>query len=113
MRTNVRKEASDGASIAFHGSRAISGPRAGTAASPTAILQGHLIMDREFSSKVENKPVDDRPGRAPPLPRGSGGRHCQHDKANNVLFFGLKNVPSCTQRAPTAIAPATQLEAVT
>ena len=70
-------------------------------------------MDREFSSKVENKPVDDRPGRAPPLPRGSGGRHCQHDKANNVLFFDLKSVPSGTQRAPTAIAPATQLEAVT
>ena len=70
-------------------------------------------MDREGSSKVENKPVDDRPGRAPPLSRGSGGRHCQHDKANNVLFFDLKNVPSGTQRAPAAIAPATQLEAVT
>ena len=70
-------------------------------------------MDREFSSKVENKPVDDRPGRAPPLPRGSGGRHCQHDKANNVLFFDLKNVPLGTQRASTASAPATQREAVT
>ena len=70
-------------------------------------------MDRECSSKSSNKPVDDRPGRAPPLLRGSGGRHCQHDKANNVLFIDLKNDPSGTQRAPTAIAPATQLEAVT
>ena len=70
-------------------------------------------MDREFSSKVENKPVDDRPGRAPPPPRGSGGHGVNEMKANNVLFFDLKNVPSGTQRAPTAIAPATQLEAVT
>ena len=70
-------------------------------------------MDRECSAKSAIKPVDDRPGREPPPPRGSGGRHCQHDKANNVLFFDLKNVPSGTQRAPTAIAPATQLEAVT
>ena len=36
-----------------------------------------------------------------------------NDTANNVLFFDLKHVPSGTQRAPTAIAPATQLEAVT
>ena len=70
-------------------------------------------MEREASSKSTNKPVDVPPGREPPPPRGSGGRHCQHDKANNVLFSDLKNVPSGTQRAPTAIAPATQLEAVT
>ena len=70
-------------------------------------------MDREGISKVENKPVDDRPGRAPPLPRGSGGHGVNEMKANNVLFFDLKNVPLGTQRASTAIAPATQLEAVT
>ena len=66
-------------------------------------------MDRECSSKAAIKPVDGRPGRGAPLPRGSG----QRDKTNNVLFFDLKNVPLGTQRAPTAIAPATQLEAVT
>ena len=43
-------------------------------------------MDREFSSKVENKPVDDRPGRAPPPPRGSGGHGVSEMKANNVLL---------------------------
>ena len=70
-------------------------------------------MEREASSKSTNKPVDDRPGRAPPPPRGSGGHGVNEMKANNVLFFDIKNGPSGTQRAPTAIAPATQLEAVT
>ena len=69
-------------------------------------------MERESSSKSTKKPVDDPPGREPP-PRGSGGHHTNEMKANNVLFFDIKNVPSGTQRAPTAIAPATQLEAVT
>ena len=72
-----------------------------------------LIMEREASSKSTNKPVDVPPGREPPPPRGSGGHGVNEMKANNVLFFDLKNVPSGTQRAPTAIAPATQLEAVT
>ena len=44
---------------------------------------------------------------------GRRGHGVNEMKANNVLFFDLKNVPSGTQRAPTAIAPATQLEAVT
>ena len=44
---------------------------------------------------------------------GSGGHGVNEIKANNVLFFDLKNVPLGPQRAPTAIAPATQLEAVT
>ena len=70
-------------------------------------------MERESSFKSTNKPVDGPPGREPPPPRGSGGHHANEMKANNVLFFDLKNVPSGTQRAPTAIAPATQLEAVT
>ena len=70
-------------------------------------------MDRESSSKSSNKPVDDRPGRQLPPPRGSGGHGVNEMKANNVLFFDLKNAPSGTKRAPTAIAPATQLEAVT
>ena len=43
-------------------------------------------MDREFSAKVENKPVDDRPGRQLPPPRGSGGHGVNEMKANNVLF---------------------------
>ena len=70
-------------------------------------------MDHERSSKSSNKPVDTPVDRVPPPPRGSGGRGVNEMKANNVLFSDLKNVPSGTQRAPTAIAPATQLEAVT
>ena len=70
-------------------------------------------MERESSSKSTKKPVDDPPGREPPPPRGSGGHHANEMKANNVLFFDLKSYPSSTQRAPTAIAPTTQLEAVT
>ena len=67
----------------------------------------------ENISKTTNKPVDAPADREPPPPRGSGGHGVNEMKANNVLFFDIKNVPSGTQRAPTAIAPATQLEAVT
>ena len=70
-------------------------------------------MDRESSSKSSNKLVDTPADRVPPPPRGSGGHGVNEMKANNVLFSDLKNIPSGTQRAPTAIAPATQLEAVT
>ena len=44
-------------------------------------------MDRECSSKAAIKPVDDRPGREPPLPRGSGGHGVNEMKANNVLRY--------------------------
>ena len=49
-------------------------------------------MDRKGSSKSSNKPVDDRPGRQPPPPRGSGGHGVNEMRPNNVLFSDLKNV---------------------
>ena len=64
-------------------------------------------MDRESSSKSSNKPVDDRPGRQLPPPRGSGGHGVNEMKANNVLFSDLNSVPSGQERSPRAVARAT------
>ena len=44
-------------------------------------------MDRECSSKSAIKPVDDRPGRAPPPPRGSGGHGVNEMKAQQRAVF--------------------------